>query len=82
MEYKIEDEPVEVDQRDEDKKSAFGPGFRKWLRMKRALRLVHEKEYPDPMYVPRIRYRVYALRFVTSLNNYWLVQKILGRQLI
>ena len=41
-----------------DNKSAFGPGFRKWLRMKRALRLVQEQKYPDPMYIPRIRYKV------------------------
>jgi hypothetical protein len=57
MEEKSEEKVLSEAER--DKKSAFGPGFRKWLRMKRALRLVHEQEYPDPMYIPRIRYRVF-----------------------
>lgn len=50
-----------------DKKSAFGPGFRKWLRMKRALRLVQEQKYPDPMHVPRIKYKVKIIVFYKSV---------------
>jgi hypothetical protein len=39
-------------------KSAFGPHFRKWLAMKRALRLVQEEVYTQQIYVPRIQYKV------------------------
>lgn len=39
-------------------KSVFGPHFRKWLAMKRALRLVHEEVYTNKIYVPRIQYKV------------------------
>jgi len=38
-------------------KSLFGPGFRKWLHMKRALRLVQEEVHTEKMYVPKIRYK-------------------------
>lgn len=43
-----------------EKKSFFGPHFRKWLAMKRALRLVQEdrKVHPNQIYIPRIQYKV------------------------
>jgi hypothetical protein len=39
-------------------KSFFGPQFRKWLSMKRALRLVQEEVHPEQIHVPRMRYKV------------------------
>lgn len=41
-----------------ENKSFFGPNFRKWLYMKRQLRLVHEEIYTDIIHIPRIKYKV------------------------
>jgi hypothetical protein len=49
---------MESESGNHETKSAFGPNFRKWLAMKRALRLVQEEVYTEQIYVPRIRYKV------------------------
>lgn len=50
-----------------ESKSFFGPNFRKWLHMKRALRLVHEEVYTEKIHVPRIKYKVFQLEFIYLL---------------
>ena len=48
----------ENNDKNKENQSFFGPNFRKWLRMKRELRLVHEEIHPKQIYPPRIQYKV------------------------
>jgi hypothetical protein len=63
--WQLREMEAKANEREEEKsetKSFFGNKFRKWLSMKRALRLVQEEVYPEQIYVPRMQYKVWMTR--------------------